>query len=78
VTELLRQTMNPTDLLGYLAATLVLMTFSVRSIVALRAVAIASNVAFIGYASAAGLTPVLVLHGVLLPLNVWRLWQAQG
>lgn len=78
MTELLRQTMNPTDLLGYLAAALVLMTFSVRSIVVLRAVAIASNVAFIGYAAAAGLTPVLVLHGVLLPLNAWRLWQAQG
>lgn len=78
MTELLRQTMNPTDLLGYLAAALVLMTFSVRSIVALRAVAIASNVAFIGYAAAAGLTPVLVLHGVLLPLNAWRLWQTQG
>ena len=78
MTELLHQTLNPTDLLGYVAAALVLMTFSVRSIVALRTVAIASNVAFIGYAAVAGLTPVLVLHGVLLPLNVWRLRQAQG
>lgn len=78
MTELLRHAMNPTDLLGYLAAGLVLTTFSVRSIVALRTVAIASNLAFIGYALVAGLAPVLVLHGLLLPLNAWRLWQARG
>lgn len=65
--------MSPDDVLGYLAAALVLLTFSLRSMRALRVVAIASNLAFIGYGAAAHLTPILLLHVVLLPLNVWRL-----
>jgi hypothetical protein len=64
------------DLLGYAAAALVLITFVAQSMRALRAIAIASNVAFIAYALVAQLPPVLVLHLVLLPLNAWRLWQA--
>jgi hypothetical protein len=63
------------DLIGYAASALVLLAFSLRSLVALRGVAIASNVAFIAYASAAHLQPVLVLHAALLPINVWRLGQ---
>jgi hypothetical protein len=46
-----------------------------RSLIALRSVAIASNLTFIAYASAAHLLPVLVLHAALLPINAWRLWQ---
>lgn len=65
-----------TDLLGYAAAALVLATFSVRSIVPLRLLAIASNVMFIGYAAAAGLVPVLLLHAALLPINAVRLVEA--
>lgn len=64
------------DLLGYSAAGLVLLTFLSQSMATLRAVAIASNVMFISYALVAWLPPVLVLHALLLPLNAWRLWQA--
>jgi hypothetical protein len=71
--------MNPdtftSDLLGYAAAGLVLLTFLAQSMNTLRAVAIASNVMFIAYALVAGLPPVLLLHVLLLPLNAWRLWQ---
>jgi CRP/FNR family transcriptional regulator, cyclic AMP receptor protein len=63
------------DLLGYAASALVLLAFSLRSLVALRGVAIASNLTFIAYASAAHLAPVLLLHAALLPINAWRLWQ---
>lgn len=65
-----------TELLGYAAAGLVLATFSARSITALRALAIASNLLFIAYAACAALMPVLVLHALLLPLNAIRLRQA--
>ncbi|HEX6723587.1 MAG TPA: hypothetical protein VF107_18605 [Burkholderiaceae bacterium] len=72
--------MNPdtfaSDLLGYSAAGLVLITFLAQQITTLRAIAIASNVMFIAYAVVAWLPPVLVLHALLLPINVWRLWQA--
>ena len=61
------------DALGYLAAGAVLATFSVRCIKALRVLAIISNVLFIAYAASANLSPVLALHALLLPLNLWRL-----
>ncbi len=66
------------DLLGYAASALVLLAFSLRSLTALRVVAIASNLTFLAYASAAHLPPVLVLHAALLPINLWRLWQCVG
>jgi CRP/FNR family transcriptional regulator, cyclic AMP receptor protein len=65
-----------TEVLGYAAAGLVLATFSVRSIAALRTLAIASNLLFIAYAACADLSPVLVLHALLLPLNALRLHEA--
>ena len=66
------------DWLGYLAAMLVFCSFYARTIVVLRLVAITSNMAFIGYAVAKGLYPVLVLHVVLLPLNCVRLAQLRA
>jgi hypothetical protein len=66
------------DWLGYLAAMLVFSSFYARTIVVLRLVAITSNMAFIGYAVAKGLYPVLVLHVVLLPLNCLRLAQLRA
>lgn len=68
--------LDPTEVLGYAAAGLVLATFSARSLRALRSLAIASNLLFIAYAASAGLMPVLVLHALLLPLNALRLHQA--
>ena len=68
--------MNVHELIGYLASLLVLATFCMSGMVPLRAIAITSNVAFIGYAALADISPVLVLHAVLLPMNVYRLLQA--
>ena len=66
--------------LGYLASALVLATFCMRNMVALRCMAIASNLAFIAYGGMADLGPVLVLHLLLLPVNVLRLtvWRASA
>jgi hypothetical protein len=66
------------DLVGWLAASLVLATFSARSMVPLRALAVGSNVAFVGYAYMAGLWPILLLHSIMLPLNAQRLRQAMA
>jgi hypothetical protein len=63
------------DSIGYLASALVLMTFSMKSMRALRMCAIVSNLAFISYALVAGLMPILILHGILLPMNITRLTQ---
>ncbi len=65
--------MNAYEPVGYLASLLVLATFCMRDMVSLRVVAIASNFAFIAYGALAGISPVLLLHVVLLPVNLLRL-----
>jgi len=69
--------MHP-DILGWIAAALMVATFSCREARALRPLAVATNLAFIGYGLIAGLAPVLVLHLLLLPINLWRWAQACG
>jgi hypothetical protein len=61
------------DMVGYLAAFTVLMTFCMDTILPLRGLAIASNVLFILYGIAGHLYPVLVLHTVLLPINILKI-----
>ncbi len=63
------------DIIGYFASALVFATFYVRTMMPLRILAIASNFAFIAYAASEGLIPVLVLHSVLLPVNLARLYE---
>ena len=64
------------DGIGFVAAALVLATFCMRSMTALRWVALASNLAFIAYAYLGKLAPVLLLHALLLPVNACRLAQS--
>jgi len=64
---------DASDIIGFVAAGLVLATFAMKDMRALRATAIISNLAFIVYGAVNGLLPVLTLHLLLLPLNVQRL-----
>jgi hypothetical protein len=63
------------EIIGYIAALLVFLTFYIKTMVPLRIVAIFSNCAFVAYGYLDLLYPVLFLHIVLLPLNLMRLWQ---
>jgi CRP/FNR family cyclic AMP-dependent transcriptional regulator len=63
------------DGVGYLASALVLLTFCMSTMLSLRAIAICSNLAFVGYGLGAGIYPVLILHVILLPLNTMLLIQ---
>jgi hypothetical protein len=63
------------DAIGFAAAGLVLATFCMRSMSALRWVAMTSNLIFIVYGYLGNLTPVLLLHALLLPVNAYRLMQ---
>jgi len=69
--------MHTAELVGYLASALVFATFYMKTMMPLRAVAIASNVAFISYGYVGGMAPILILHMALLPLNLWRLHQTR-
>ena len=61
--------------LGLVAAALYFTSYSMKSMLPLRALAIASNVFFIAYGYVQSSLPELVLHSVLLPLNASRLWE---
>jgi len=65
-----------TDALGYVAAGLVFATFCAQRMALLRVLAIASNVAFIGYGFLDGLWPILILHSAMLPINIQRYRQS--
>jgi len=66
---------NGTDILGWIAAVFVLAAFWAKGMMRLRVLAIASNFAFMGYGYFDHLWPVLSLHAVCLPVNIFRLWQ---
>ncbi|MBV8777190.1 MAG: hypothetical protein JO032_02190 [Alphaproteobacteria bacterium] len=70
--------MHSCEPVGYFASGLVLAAFGMKDMVKLRVVAIGSNLVFIAYALGLGLAPIWLLHAVLLPLNIWRLFQAFG
>lgn len=63
------------DWLGWLAAALMVATFGCREARCMRPLAVATNLAFIGYGLTAALAPVLALHALLLPINLWRWWE---
>lgn len=65
--------MNSSDMLGYLASSAVLVTFLMTRMTPLRVIAIVSNVLFICFGFLEHIYPVLFLHLVLLPINLWRL-----
>ena len=62
-----------TDLAGYVASTMTLLTFMTKDVRLLRALGIFSNIAFITYGALAWLPPVFCLHLLLLPVNAFRL-----
>jgi hypothetical protein len=65
--------MTMTDLAGYTASTMVLLTFMTKDMRLLRVLGLFSNVAFITYGILVWLPPVFYLHLLLLPVNAFRL-----
>jgi hypothetical protein len=65
------------DIVGYIASSMVFTTFCMQSMRPLRFTAIVSNFAFIWYAIVADLPPILLLHSTLLPVNIVRLVQIE-
>jgi hypothetical protein len=67
--------MSWVDFLGISAALTVLGSFCMTTIVALRTLALLSNILFVCYGLCAHIYPVLGLHLVLLPVNLIKLYQ---
>jgi hypothetical protein len=64
------------DVIGFLAAAWMLLTFCQRAMVQMRLSAIAANICFIAYGALAHVYPVLLLHAVLIPVNVKGLFDS--
>ena len=67
--------MTSAEPVGWLAASLTLLAFSQRSMLPLRLAAIGANLSFITYGMLSTLHPVVALHLLLLPCNLYRLAQ---
>ena len=65
--------MNYVQVVGFIAAGLVIATLSMRTMVPLRIVGLCSNVAFVSYGILFHSYPTIVLHSILFPLNIYRL-----
>lgn len=63
------------ELAGWLAAACTLAAYAMRTMVPLRVAALGANVLFIAWSLPQGLIPTLVLHVLLLPFNLYRLWE---
>ena len=63
------------EALGFLAAFFMFSTFYMKNMIPLRIIGMTSNATFIVYASLTQVWPLLVLHTVLLPMNLYRLIQ---
>jgi hypothetical protein len=65
--------MTFSDVAGYVASSIVLLTFLTKDMRLLRVLAIFSNIAFVTYGLLVWLPPVFCLHLLLLPVNALRL-----
>jgi hypothetical protein len=70
-----RLTLSP-ETFGWIASSMTLLTFMCADMRRLRFAALGANAAFIAYGALAQLWPVLVLHLLLVPVNLWRLAHA--
>jgi hypothetical protein len=74
-TIVIEYSMTNAEIVGWTAAALMVATFSCRDALWMRRLAVCTNLAFICYALLASLAPILALHSLLLPINLWRYWQ---
>ena len=77
--HLLAHLAEPEQILALLsaavAALLVIVSTFVRTMIPLRWLAVASNAGFIIYGLTQPAPLMVALHAVLLPVNLWRVWQ---
>lgn len=65
------------EALGFAASGATLCAFAQKQMLPMRIAAIAANLFFIAYGAVGWIYPVLLLHLVLLPLNIGRLFEQE-
>lgn len=66
------------DCLGFCASLAVLASFCMTTIVPLRVVALAGNILFGFYGLLAHIYPVVFLHMILFPINLFKLYRIRS
>jgi hypothetical protein len=61
------------DAIGYAGAILVLVQTAMRTMIPLRALGMVCNAIMLCYGASRGSMPSILLQGILLPINAWRL-----
>lgn len=70
--------LGPSELVGYAASALVVLSLTMRSVVRLRLVSLAGSLTFIVYASLIESPPLIVTNAAIAVINVWFLRQELG
>lgn len=63
------------DIVGFVASALLLATFTVRTMIPLRILGISTSAVFLAYGFLNDLLPIIALHLILLPLNLYRFFE---
>src|ERR1700749_1854497 len=63
------------EIVGFIGAALMVATLAMKAMIPLRVIGIVSNVFQIAFALSVGITPMLIQHGILLPVNAYRLFE---
>ncbi|MFN3348727.1 Crp/Fnr family transcriptional regulator [Pseudorhodoplanes sp.] len=75
--EFIASKMDLANLLGLIGAIFYVASMTLRTMIPLRIAAIISNILFMGYGLLAKALPTFIMYAVLLPINVFRLYQIQ-
>jgi CRP-like cAMP-binding protein len=63
------------EIIGFVGAALMVATLAMKTMIPLRAVGVISSIFQIAFALLAGITPMLIQHSILLPMNAYRLYE---
>jgi CRP/FNR family transcriptional regulator, cyclic AMP receptor protein len=63
------------EIIGFVGAALMVATLAMKTMIPLRVVGIISSIFQIAFALLAGITPMLIQHSILLPMNAYRLYE---
>jgi CRP-like cAMP-binding protein len=75
--DFIRSKMDLANLLGLIGGVFYVASVTLRTMIPLRIAAIISNILFMGYGLMAKALPTFFMYAVLLPINVFRLYQIQ-
>lgn len=70
--------MSSTELIGYLASALVVVSLAMTSVVRLRVVSLVGSVVFVVYGALLGSIPIILTNAAISVLNVWFLTRELG